>query len=112
MTLLRRFTFFWLFATPFIVNVQAEKMRPEHIEQQKNITSKQESKTGCMCPAVIEDGYINWYCGKELKTNGTSGAKCNRDGKYRCVVPSIEACLLYTSPSPRDRTRSRMPSSA
>ena len=26
------------------------------------------------------------------------------------VVP--EDCLLYTSPSPRDRTRSRMPSSA
>ena len=27
-------------------------------------------------------------------------------------VSEIEACLLYTSPSPRDRTRSRMPSSA
>ena len=26
--------------------------------------------------------------------------------------PLIESCLLYTSPSPRDRTRSRMPSSA
>ena len=25
---------------------------------------------------------------------------------------SSNACLLYTSPSPRDRTRSRMPSSA
>ena len=24
----------------------------------------------------------------------------------------VEGCLLYTSPSPRDRTRSRMPSSA
>ena len=24
----------------------------------------------------------------------------------------INGCLLYTSPSPRDRTRSRMPSSA
>ena len=24
----------------------------------------------------------------------------------------VENCLLYTSPSPRDRTRSRMPSSA
>ena len=24
----------------------------------------------------------------------------------------IKVCLLYTSPSPRDRTRSRMPSSA
>ena len=28
------------------------------------------------------------------------------------VVPSPSGCLLYTSPSPRDRTRSRMPSSA
>ena len=26
--------------------------------------------------------------------------------------PQGNACLLYTSPSPRDRTRSRMPSSA
>ena len=25
---------------------------------------------------------------------------------------NVKACLLYTSPSPRDRTRSRMPSSA
>ena len=25
---------------------------------------------------------------------------------------AAETCLLYTSPSPRDRTRSRMPSSA
>ena len=28
--------------------------------------------------------------------------------KTKCIIP----CLLYTSPSPRDRTRSRMPSSA
>ena len=28
------------------------------------------------------------------------------------VVAVIKSCLLYTSPSPRDRTRSRMPSSA
>ena len=26
--------------------------------------------------------------------------------------PDMDTCLLYTSPSPRDRTRSRMPSSA
>ena len=26
--------------------------------------------------------------------------------------PNSRTCLLYTSPSPRDRTRSRMPSSA
>ena len=30
-----------------------------------------------------------------------------------CKVATVEHfCLLYTSPSPRDRTRSRMPSSA
>ena len=27
-------------------------------------------------------------------------------------IEAITSCLLYTSPSPRDRTRSRMPSSA
>ena len=35
---------------------------------------------------------------------------------WTCMVgnprPAPEGCLLYTSPSPRDRTRSRMPSSA
>ena len=30
----------------------------------------------------------------------------------RLVFSCVCACLLYTSPSPRDRTRSRMPSSA
>ena len=29
-----------------------------------------------------------------------------------CEGEGFEVCLLYTSPSPRDRTRSRMPSSA
>ena len=28
------------------------------------------------------------------------------------IIDNIHCCLLYTSPSPRDRTRSRMPSSA
>ena len=31
---------------------------------------------------------------------------------YRGVDSLDQICLLYTSPSPRDRTRSRMPSSA
>ena len=32
-------------------------------------------------------------------------------GKKNLIV-FLHGCLLYTSPSPRDRTRSRMPSSA
>ena len=31
---------------------------------------------------------------------------------YKILIGDLETCLLYTSPSPRDRTRSRMPSSA
>ena len=33
-----------------------------------------------------------------------------RDKEY--VIENLETCLLYTSPSPRDRSLSRMPSSA
>ena len=39
----------------------------------------------------------------------TSVRRCVRE---RMSVMGLDACLLYTSPSPRDRTRSRMPSSA
>ena len=34
------------------------------------------------------------------------------DPMHQKIFGAIESCLLYTSPSPRDRTRSRMPSSA
>ena len=33
-------------------------------------------------------------------------------GLMHIFAVSLSCCLLYTSPSPRDRTRSRMPSSA
>ena len=34
------------------------------------------------------------------------------DWRHSLIRPMYVVCLLYTSPSPRDRTRSRMPSSA
>ena len=34
------------------------------------------------------------------------------DDNFAKPAAEIYTCLLYTSPSPRDRTRSRMPSSA
>ena len=44
---------------------------------------------------------------------GTAEIKCGRS-HYTISAMDFEnyPCLLYTSPSPRDRTRSRMPSSA
>ena len=35
-----------------------------------------------------------------------------RDHGDDALIEYTNSCLLYTSPSPRDRTRSRMPSSA
>ena len=38
---------------------------------------------------------------------------CGLSEMFRAMAAGIiNICLLYTSPSPRDRTRSRMPSSA
>ena len=46
--------------------------------------------------------------------NGIFYRKCSTSGSSPCGSEHalIYYCLLYTSPSPRDRTRSRMPSSA
>ena len=43
--------------------------------------------------------------------NNIGNIKANNDNGLRSIVEAY-ICLLYTSPSPRDRTRSRMPSSA
>ena len=40
------------------------------------------------------------------------GALIENDAIYGRGTADMKGCLLYTSPSPRDRTRSRMPSSA
>ena len=37
---------------------------------------------------------------------------CTDDSDFEIGIGTYSTCLLYTSPSPRDRTRSRMPSSA
>ena len=51
------------------------------------------------CQAAAEYGHLD--CLRYARENG-----CPWN------VSTCQACLLYTSPSPRDRTRSRMPSSA
>ena len=38
--------------------------------------------------------------------------KASKPGIRQKIATLYKSCLLYTSPSPRDRTRSRMPSSA
>ena len=60
-------------------------------------------------------GFIQGIQGPELMENiGQQAERFGTDIRYQDVekVELTGDCLLYTSPSPRDRTRSRMPSSA
>ena len=51
------------------------------------------------------EAYLARIDGMKNRTRGADRLGCAN-------VAHAIACLLYTSPSPRDRTRSRMPSSA
>ena len=54
-----------------------------------------------------------WYGGKEPATSEVIEAAEAAEGGGEVLYDSLEgSCLLYTSPSPRDATLSRMPSSA
>ena len=48
----------------------------------------------------------------EVLMDGSHSIESCEDATKRCLSTLFESCLLYTSPSPRDGTSSRMPSSA
>ena len=61
--------------------------------------------------SVYNWGYKGYYQGGEEDPV----AELSQDAENQLIDQAIDlmySCLLYTSPSPRDRTRSRMPSSA
>ena len=72
-----------------------------------------------MSPAFITTAYIAAALFFVLGLAGLSKQETAKQGNYfgiagmaLALVTTLLSCLLYTSPSPRDRTRSRMPSSA
>ena len=54
-------------------------------------------------PSMIWGGFVSI---------GTALSYAFASWHWYVAIGLLWACLLYTSPSPRDRTRSRMPSSA
>ena len=72
--------------------------------------------TSTMDPKWIVDGKASFNFGRFDDPAVTAAlntyANAASDEERTAAVAVLENCLLYTSPSPRDRTRSRMPSSA
>ena len=62
----------------------------------------------CFQTDVSKEDQVNAMVKETLKKFGTVDILANVVG----IAGPTKDCLLYTSPSPRDRTRSRMPSSA
>ena len=56
---------------------------------------------------AVYDNFQKW-----LTLDSREDQLYSRYQKELASIALINLCLLYTSPSPRDRTRSRMPSSA
>ena len=65
-----------------------------------------ESDVELVCPADIPDDIAEEV--RRLAAAAFESLGCEGLARVDCFY----TCLLYTSPSPRDRTRSRMPSSA
>ena len=77
----------------------------------------------CLCKGVKfktsgeHRNVSNCHCIQCRKTHGIYGAYSNvkdKDIKFinKKTLKWFKSCLLYTSPSPRDKRQSRMPSSA
>ena len=97
-------------------------MRLNNLKSKKNsliLSNKLDKKRIPEHIAIIMDGNGRWATKKGLPRSfghnkGVSVLKeiIKASKNIDCKVLTVYACLLYTSPSPRDGLLSRMPSSA
>ena len=103
--------FIILLITTFLVACSSEMQVTTTLNSTKDIQSGDSVYLSGIPVAEVID--VDQQAGKtkltlELTNQGESSIKKNA----AIVVNRLKACLLYTSPSPRDLSTSRMPSSA
>ena len=97
--------------TPMMILPYMLRMLPARKLQEMCITGEQFSAAEALewgvfnyvVPRAELDSKLDWLLERTVGKSPTA---------VRLGKQAFHACLLYTSPSPRDRTRSRMPSSA
>ena len=98
----------------FLVSITDSNYKPHSVQRQQRNTEHAVAST----PPHIATTEASTRTGKKNPSNArreknpdqTSGSA--KPGRPTKLHNYLSLCLLYTSPSPRDRTRSRMPSSA
>ena len=98
-------------------NLKATHLNSAAITYDINVTEAAFSRTVSVTARAMIDTTLLGIIGiSELDVVASSSAgqsfKFTEVSLVLDISSSMEGCLLYTSPSPRDRTRSRMPSSA
>ena len=98
-----------------------EDLPPEvliYIQTVKNFFSKNEGTREYFLSQIDEDIFFRYLGSISKKNFETNGEVMLTEVQFELLRKTLiamkisEICLLYTSPSPRDRQKSRMPSSA
>jgi len=98
-----------------------DRARPLIVLRNFSIATKNKDRTNCdhelhiltkqsFAMSTITEGEV--YYGEIEKAYRFAKRDLESMDNIETWVSDSKTCLLYTSPSPRDRTRSRMPSSA
>ena len=72
------------------------------------VNAQEKIKIGLLVPLTGNDKEL----GEQIIKSTRMALKDLNTNNIEIYTKDTNSCLLYTSPSPRDRTRSRMPSSA
>ena len=95
-----------------------DKRRPKaNVSEVMNIIGDVQGKSCILIDDIVDSGGTLVNAAEALLTKGAKDVTAYithgvLSGGAVSRITSSKLCLLYTSPSPRDRTRSRMPSSA
>ena len=104
---------------PFTTStLQQEASKRLNMSTQKTMRLAQELYEGVNLKGKGSIGLITYLRTDSTRISEEADANCREyigqqyGEEFVGDKKSVKTCLLYTSPSPRDRTRSRMPSSA
>ena len=107
------------FLEPFVPHVcPGESETHQHVPCAGKDTKRTEEYTNMFAKLVVKSFSNVSNVSKTTQKNKSAFVACAvraenvRSRNQSSPKPNLKTCLLYTSPSPRDRTRSRMPSSA